>query len=33
MAYIKGMPGAASLKVKLCSALTYEEVKDLLWTT
>ena len=33
MAYIKGMPGAASLKVRLCSALTYEEVKDLLWTT
>lgn len=33
MAYIKGMPGAASPKVKLCSALTYEEVKDLLWTT
>lgn len=32
MAYIKGMPGAANLKVRLCAALTYEEVKGLLWT-
>lgn len=30
MAYIKGMPGASELKVKLCSALTYDEVKEIL---
>lgn len=32
MAYIKGMPGAANLKVRLCAALSYDEVKGLLWT-
>ena len=31
MAYIKGLPGAAALKVELCSALTLEEVKATLW--
>ena len=33
MAYIKGMPGAASLKVRLCSALSIKEVKEILWET
>ncbi len=31
MAYIKGMPGAAKLKVDLCAALTVKEVEEILW--
>ena len=33
MAYIKGLPGAAKLKVRLCSALTIKEVEEILWET
>lgn len=31
IAYIKGMPGAARLKVSLCTALTVKEIEELLW--
>ena len=33
MAYIKGCPGASGLKVRICSALTISEVKEVLWET
>lgn len=31
ISYIKGMPGAAKLKVSLCAALTVKEVEEVLW--
>lgn len=33
IAYIKGMTGAAKLKVSLCAALTVKEVEEILWKT
>ena len=31
IAYVKGIKGAAKLKVRLCSAVTIEEIREVLW--